>query len=77
MPTHPELSDGQIHDMIEWIIENASDNGAHYYMGIKGSFMAESVNGGAFLLTASYLDHGVANGEPRLQGGDSVVIYVK
>lgn len=78
MPTHPELSDAQIHDMIKWIMENASDNNTHYYIGTKGSFtVPESVHGGAFLFTATYLDHGVANGESRQQGGDSVVISVK
>jgi cytochrome c len=78
MPTHPELSDAQIHDMIKWIMENASDNNTHYYIGTKGSFtVPESVDRGAFLFTATYLDHGVANGESRQQGGDSVVIKVK
>ncbi len=78
MPTHPELCDAQIHDMIKWIMKNASDNTAHYYIGTKGSFtVPESVNGGAFLLTGTYLDHGAANGENRQRGGDSVVIEVK
>lgn len=78
MPTHTELSNEQIHNMIKWIMENASNNDAHYYIGTKGSFtVPESVNGGAFLLTATYTDHGVANGEGRLQSGVSVVINVK
>lgn len=78
MPTHAELTNDQIHNMIKWIIENASSNDVHYYVGTKGSFQVPgALKSGALLLTASYTDHGVDNGDARLQGRDLVVIRIK
>ncbi len=78
MPTHAELSDEQIHHVIEWIMKNASDRDVRYYTGMKGSFQVPgSPAYRAALLTASYTDHGVESGRGRKQGEDVVVVRIK
>lgn len=78
MPTHAELSNEQIHDIIEWIMENASSSNVSYYIGTKGSFQVPgSPAYRAALLTASYMDHGVENVRGRLRGEDVVVVGIK
>jgi cytochrome c len=78
MPTHAELSNEQIHDIIEWMMENAAVSNVSYYVGAKGSFQVPgSSEYRAALLTASYTDHGVQNGRGRLRGQDVVVVRVK
>jgi len=59
MPSHPELSNEQIQNIVKWIMQNASAPGVDFYIGIEGSFPLP-VENGAFLLTASYTDHGTA-----------------
>jgi cytochrome c len=78
MPTHAELSNEQIHNIIEWIMENASVDDVRYYVGTKGSFQIPGPSEyRAALLTASYMDHGVENGRARKRGSDVVVVRVK
>lgn len=77
MPTHPELSDAQIKNMVQWIVQNASAPNVHYYIGLEGNINLETANkNGAYVLTASYTDHGI-NNTLRLEGRDAVVIKVK
>jgi cytochrome c len=78
MPTHAELSTGQIHHIIEWIMMNASATDVGYYVGTKGSFQVpEFARYKAASLTASYTDHGIDDGRGRLQGQDVVVIGIR
>lgn len=78
MPTHTELSNEQIRDVIAWIMENASDPDVRYYAGTKGSFQIPASPGyRAALLTASYTDHGVENGGGRRQGVDVVNVRIR
>ncbi|HEY6978880.1 MAG TPA: c-type cytochrome [Chitinophagaceae bacterium] len=77
MPSHPELSNEQIQSIVRWIMQNASAPGIDYYIGTEGSFPLPDKNG-AFLLTASYTDHGTATDSThRLKGQDVVVIRAK
>lgn len=77
MPTHPELSDEQIKNMVQWITQNASAPNVHYYIGLEGNFSLQTVNkNGAYALTASYTDHGINNAS-RLEGRDLIVIKLK
>jgi len=77
MPTHPELSQEQIKNMVQWIMQNASGSNVQYYIGLEGNFTLPSINkSGAYVLTASYTDHGI-NNAGRLEGRDAVVIKVK
>jgi cytochrome c len=80
MPTHPELTDEEIKATVQWILKHAGDPGVNYYIGTTGSFRIEqpsSKSKGDYLLTASYVDHGLkdAAGKQRLKGGDIVVIH--
>ena len=77
MPTHPELSDIQIKNMVQWIVQNASAPNVHYYIGLDGNFNLQTANkNGAYVLTASYTDHGI-NSTSRLEGRDVVIIKTK
>jgi len=77
MPSHPELSNEQIQNIVKWIMQNATALGVDYYIGTEGFFTVPHKNG-AFLLTASYTDHGVpADSTHRLKGQDVIVIRTK
>jgi len=80
MPAHPELSTAEIQKMVQWIIENTGIENINYYTGTKGSIKLPSPIGfeknTSFMLTASYVDHGVDDGQ-KLMGKDSVIIYSK
>lgn len=81
MPTHPELTGEQIQNMVLWIMQNASGNMVHYYIGTEGTLSLQAPAGGgkncAYLLTASYTDHGINNTGQRLKGEDIIVIHIK
>jgi hypothetical protein len=77
MPTHPELSNEQIKNMVQWIVQNASAANVDYYIGAEGSFVLPA-KGGAFLLTASYTDHGIpTDSTHRLKEQNAIVIRTK
>jgi cytochrome c len=81
MPTHTELTKDETKEIIEWILKNASSN-TSYYVGMEGSFRIQpktaSQRKAAYLLTASYTDHGVSDApNQRLKGQDMVVIQSK
>jgi len=81
MPTHPELTDDETKATVQWILKPAADPGVNYYIGTTGSFRigqpSSSKLKGDYLLTASYVDHGLkdAAGKQKLKGGDMVVIH--
>lgn len=78
MPTHKELSKEQTRNMVKWIMENASSNNVHYYVGTEGLFhVPEAGKAAALLLTASYTDHGIRNTGVRLKGQDVIVVRMK
>ena len=79
MPTHPELNDAQIKDMVQWIMQNVSAPNLHYYIGPEGNFNLPpgSNKNGAYVLTASYTDHGINNSGQRLEGRDAVIVKAK
>ena len=81
MPTHPEITNAQIQNMVKWIMQNATGKALNYYIGTEGSFNlkvpAEAGNNGAFILTASYTDHGTNNTGQRLKGTDVIVVRIK
>jgi cytochrome c len=83
MPTHPELTAEEIKNAVEWVLKNSTDPDVSYYIGLQGSFRIEQSPGhnnkkAAYILTASYTDHGLKNvPDKRLKGQDMVVIYAK
>jgi cytochrome c len=80
MPTHTELTNEEIKSTVQWVLKHAADPDVDYYIGLTGSFrIAKPVSskpGGVYILTASYVDHGLKNapGKPRLKGEDVVVL---
>ncbi|MEP6594664.1 MAG: c-type cytochrome [Ginsengibacter sp.] len=81
MPTHTELTKEETKKIVEWILKNASSN-LSYYVGTEGSFRPQagvvSQREVAYLLTASYTDHGVKDTpNQRLKGQDVIVIHCK
>jgi cytochrome c len=78
MPSHPELNKEQAADMVQWILQTAADNNTAYYIGTTGTFQIPANKKGAYLLTASYTDHGLEdNATQRLKGENKIVIYGK
>jgi hypothetical protein len=65
--------------MVQWIMQNASAPNVHYYIGLEGNFYLQTTanKNGAFVLTASYVDHGINNTGKRLEGKNAVVIKTK
>jgi len=78
MPSHPELNKEQAVNMVQWILQITADTNTDYYIGTTGSFQMPANKKGAYLLTASYTDHGLDNDvAQRLKGEDRIVIYSK
>ena len=78
MPTHPELSAGQIQSMVKWIMQNRSENEVHYFPGTDGAFkIPADLKSSFILLSASYTDHGINNTGARLKGQDVILLRVK
>jgi len=83
MPTHPELSPEEIKSAVQWILKHSADPTVDYYIGTEGSFRIKqpvtSKPGATYILTASYIDHGLktAPGKQRLKGQDVVVLHSK
>ena len=76
MPSHPELNKEQAANMVQWILQIAADDNTDYYIGTTGAFQILASKKGAYLLTASYTDHGLENAaSQRLKGEDKTVIY--
>lgn len=80
MPTHPELSKAQTEEIVKWILKNASDPTVNFYSGTDGSFWTKTAGKqqGAFLLTATYTDHGSKeNPKQNLSGQDAIIVTAK
>ena len=78
MPSHPELNKEQAAIMVQWILQMAADANTEYYISTTGTFQIPANKKGAYVLTASYTDHGLENdASQRLKGEDKVVIYCK
>jgi cytochrome c len=82
MPTHPELSVQEARDIVSWILENAQNPNLNYYTGTEGSIKLKLPDGavqkGAFMLSATYSDHGIKNNPKQsLTSKDVILLYVK
>jgi cytochrome c len=80
MPSHPDLTAEEAQQIVRWILANAKNPRLAFYPNAEGAFKLiepEGVRpGGAFVLRASYTDHGAADGKPA-QGADVVVVNAK
>ena len=82
MPTHPELSVEEARSTVQWIFKNAKDADVSYYVGTTGTFHTKlpvaAGKRGVYILTASYIDHGLKNTTVKhLKGQDAVVLNGK
>jgi cytochrome c len=78
MPAHPELTAAEIKNAVQWIFKNAADPNVNYYIGLEGFFRINTGGKGSYILTASYIDHGLKDVPgKRLRGQDMVTIQVK
>ena len=78
MPPHPDLKKTDVIEIVRWILKNGDDPNVNYFVGLQGAFRTtekptEPSSGGAYVLTASYTDHGP---EVR-QGRHTVVLAVR
>jgi cytochrome c len=73
MPSHPELNKQQSLDMVQWILKIANDNNTNYFVGTQGSFHMPAVKG-TYLLSASYVDHGLPNQPAQRSKGQDIII---
>lgn len=78
MPSHPELSSENTKEIIHWILENTSNPNIQYYTGTDGIFQLKLPEGnttGAFVLTATYTDHGSSDDNlQKLKGQAAILI---
>jgi cytochrome c len=67
MPSHPELSNEQIGDMVKWILNSNKHNDINFYIGTEGSFRLSRPpsysKSSAISVTAGYMDHDHTIGE--------------
>jgi cytochrome c len=78
MPSHPELSAAAIRSMVRWILQSAARSDRIWFIGTTGILHFPSDKPGAYLLTATYTDHGTKDQpSPRLKGTDRIIILVK
>jgi cytochrome c len=80
MPAHPQLTEEQATSIVAWILDTGSDTTRNYYVGTEGSFRVDvppqslAGPGGALVLTATYIDHGLADMSERQAIGNSVAV---
>lgn len=83
MPTHTEITVEEIKTAVQWILKKATDPEVDYYIGLSGSLRIKppvnTKSKGLYVLTASYLDHGLKTtpGKQRLKGEDVVIVQGK
>jgi cytochrome c len=66
MPTHPELKQEEAEAVVRWILQNGAKPDVSYYVGVEGNFKVSQGLKGAYILTASYVDHGKKEGQDRV-----------
>jgi len=65
MPTHPELKQEEAEAIVRWVLQNGAKPDVSYCIGAEGVFKRKAVKG-AYVLTASYVDHGKKEGQDRV-----------
>jgi cytochrome c len=79
MPSHPELTVAEIKSTVQWVLKNAADPDVNYYTGTEGLFRIKAPGAPAkitYILTASYIDHGLKDvSGKRLRGQDVISIH--
>jgi len=81
MPSNTDLKPEEIKEVVSWILKNNKDANVFYQVGLKGTVRikekSEKDTGkGVYVLTASYIDHGLA-GKPSLKKRGEHTIILK
>jgi cytochrome c len=81
MPSNTDLKPEEIKEVVSWILKNNNDPNTFYQAGLKGTIRikekSEKDTGkGVYVLTASYIDHGLA-GKPSLKKRGQHTIILK
>jgi cytochrome c len=81
MPSNTDLKPEEIKEVVRWILKNNKDPDVFYQPGLKGTVRmkekSEKDSGkGVYVLTASYIDHGMA-GKPSLKKRGQHTIILK
>lgn len=79
MPSHEELTDGQLHDIVLWILKDAADPTVSYYVGTQGTIRMQASGApgthGGMVLTARYTSPAPADHpEQAAYGKDTVIL---
>ncbi len=79
MPPHPDLKIEQAAEMVAWILRNSSDPNQSFVVGIEGAFKTREkpdndAGTGIYLLTASYMDHGLKDSPQSAKQGLHTVV---
>jgi cytochrome c len=82
MPSHPELSDSVVRNMVKWIFNYTNDPGLNFITGLEGMLPLRqpgmNPQPGYYILTALYTDHGTAAlPQKKITGSDQVIIQLK
>lgn len=80
MPPHPDLTEGQLHAIVLWIMKDAANPNVNYYVGTEGAFRMQAVGApgskGGLILTASYTAPARGgNPEQAAHGEDTVIVH--
>lgn len=81
MPLNTDLKPEEIKEVVSWILKNNKDYNVFYQVGLKGTIRikekSEKDTGkGVYVLTASYIDHGLS-GKPSLKKRGQHTIILK
>ena len=80
MPSHPDLSDAQLHDIVFWILHDAANPNVSCYVGTEGAIRMQASGApgahGGMILTASYTSP-APGASPRqaAHGEDTVIVH--
>jgi len=82
MPSHPEISETQAQEIVQWILYEGSNTALQIYTGTEGTIRLKLPEGasphGLFLLTATYVDHGTKSDHThRARGSAQATLILK
>jgi cytochrome c len=81
MPSNTDLKPEEIKEVVSWILKNNKNSHVFYQVGLKGAVRMKEksendTEKGFYVLTASYIDHGLA-GKPQLKKRGQHTIILK
>jgi len=79
MPSNTDLNASEIKEVVSWILKNNKDPNVFYQVGLKGTVRikekSEKDTGkGVYVLTASYIDHGLVSKPQMKKRGQHTII---